>query len=117
MSVASFDLPRGLVAWLGVGNVEGVLLRRGFTFGTTEESLLLRAGVVGLRLPSLEVEVLPVAAGDTLIFATDGIRADFARGPARNCSPSAAAENILSRHGKATDDALVLVARYLWDRP
>ena len=113
MSVASFNVSRGLVTWLGVGNVEGVLLRRGFARAGEEESLLLRAGVVGLQLPSLEVEVIPVSAGDTLIFATDGIHSDFARGLARNHPPQKAAEKILARHGKTTDDALVLVARYL----
>ena len=117
MSVASFDVSRGLVAWLGVGNVEGVLLRRGFILGAVEKSLMLRAGVVGLQLPSLEVEVLQVAAGDTLIFATDGIKADFTQGAARKYPPRTAAENILTRHGKTTDDALVLVARYLRNRP
>jgi phosphoserine phosphatase RsbX len=117
MSVASFNVSRGLVAWLGVGNVEGVLLRRGFVLGGLEKSLMLRAGVVGLQLPLLEAEVLEVAAGDTFIFATDGIQPDFSRRPARKYPPRTAAENILARHGKTTDDALVLVARYLRDCP
>jgi phosphoserine phosphatase RsbX len=115
MSVASFNVSRGLVTWLGVGNVEGVLLRRSFTRAVAEVPLLLRAGVVGFHLPSLDVEVVPVSAGDTLIFATDGIHSDFARGLARNYPPQKAAEKILERHAKATDDALVLVARYLRD--
>jgi phosphoserine phosphatase RsbX len=112
MSIASFNLSRGLVAWLGVGNVQGVLLRRRLTRAVAEDSLLLRAGVVGLLLPSLEVEVLPVSPGDMLIFATDGIHSDFARGSILACPPRQGAERILARHGKATDDALVLVARY-----
>jgi negative regulator of sigma-B (phosphoserine phosphatase) len=115
MSVASFNVSRGLVTWLGVGNVEGVLLRRSFTRAVAEVPLLLRAGVVGFQLPLLDVEVVPVSAGDTLIFATDGIHSDFARGLARNYPPQKAAEKILARHAKATDDALVLVARYLRD--
>jgi phosphoserine phosphatase RsbX len=112
MSVASFNVSRGLVTWLGVGNVEGVLLRRSFPRAQAE-ALLLRAGVVGLQLPSLEVEVLPVSPGDTLIFATDGIHNDFARGLVLDCEPQKVAERILARHAKATDDALVLVSRYL----
>jgi negative regulator of sigma-B (phosphoserine phosphatase) len=115
MSVASFNVSCGLVTWLGVGNVEGVLLRRNFTRAVAEVPLLLRAGVVGFHLPSLDVEVVPVSAGDTLIFATDGIHSDFARGLARNNPPQKAAEKILARHARATDDALVLVARYLRD--
>jgi phosphoserine phosphatase RsbX len=115
MSLASFNVSNGLVTWLGVGNVQGVLLRRGFARAKEEESLLLRAGVVGLQLPSLEVEVLPVSAGDTLIFATDGIHSDFSGGSARTYPPQKAAEKILARYGKETDDALVMVARYLRD--
>jgi hypothetical protein len=34
---------------------------------------------------------------------------------ARNNPPQKAAEKILARHARATDDALVLVARYLRD--
>ncbi len=115
MSIASFNVSRGLVTWLGVGNVEGVLLRRSSTRPVAEVSLLLRAGVVGFQLPLLDVEVVPVSAGGTLIFATDGIHSDFSRGLARNNPPQKAAEKILARHARATDDALVLVARYLRD--
>ena len=118
MSVASFNRLQGLVTWLGVGNVQGVLLRRGATpLEATEESLLLRGGVVGVELPALRAEVLPVSKGDTLVFATDGISSDFDRKLARNYPPGKAATSILARHGKTTDDALVLVARYLQDRP
>jgi negative regulator of sigma-B (phosphoserine phosphatase) len=115
MSVASFNGPQGLVTWLGVGNVQGVLLRRSAASAAAEESLLLRAGVVGVQLPPLQAAALPIAKGDTLIFASDGIHRDFARGPARNHRPQKAAEGILARHGRTTDDALVLVVRFLWD--
>ncbi|HLW85236.1 MAG TPA: SpoIIE family protein phosphatase [Candidatus Sulfotelmatobacter sp.] len=117
MSVASFDVPHGLMTWLGVGNVQGALLRRGVASVVSEESLLLRGGVVGGHLPSLQAAVLPVSSGDTLIFTTDGVGVNFSRSLARNSPPQTAAENILAQHGKATDDALVLVARYLRDRP
>jgi negative regulator of sigma-B (phosphoserine phosphatase) len=116
MSIASFNVPQGLITWMGVGNVQGVLLRR-LLPAMAEESLLLRGGVVGVQLPSLQAAVLPICAGDTLVFTTDGISTDFDRGLARNHPPRKAAENILARHGKTTDDALVLVARYLRDRP
>jgi phosphoserine phosphatase RsbX len=115
MSIASFNLTRGLITWLGVGNVEGVLIRAKFTGAAAEVPLFLRAGVVGFQMPSLDVEVLPVYAGDTLVFATDGIHSDFAHGLARKFPPQKAAEEILARHGRATDDALVIVARYLRD--
>ncbi|HEX3472293.1 MAG TPA: SpoIIE family protein phosphatase [Silvibacterium sp.] len=116
MSVASFNVSQRLVTWLGVGNVLGVLLRQSVAPVAAEESLLLRAGVVGLHLPSLEADIVPVSEGDTLIFATDGIQSNFARGLARSHPPRKAAEIILARHGKTTDDALVLVAQFLAGR-
>ncbi len=110
MSVASFDVPAGLMTWIGVGNVQGSLVRLGPVLA--EESLLLRSGVVGAQLPRLQSATLRVNRGDTLVFATDGVGADFTRDLARSQPPQRAAESILARHGKATDDALVLVARY-----
>src|SRR5205807_2334892 len=55
--------------------------------------------------------VLPVAKGDTLVFVTDGIRGDFAEGVSALESPQRAADRILERHCRGTDDALVLVVR------
>src|SRR5438093_709986 len=52
------------------------------------------------------------AAGDTLIFATDGISSEFARGIPWGLSPQEIANSVCARHFKGTDDALVLVARY-----
>lgn len=116
MSLASFNTLHGLMTWLGVGNVQGVLLRSGIIAGLAEESLLLRAGVIGNQLPPLRAAVLPIAPGDTLIFATDGIQSDFVRGLVQNQPPQKAAQTILARHGRGVDDALVLVARYVGNR-
>ena len=116
MSVASFNVPRGLMTWLGVGNVQGILLRPAIATNLAEESLLLRAGVVGSQLPPLQAAVLPVAPGDILILATDGVSSSFAREFTQGESPQKAAQGILARHGKGSDDALVLVARYVGNR-
>lgn len=117
MSVASLRASRGLMTWLGVGNVQGVLVRLGPIMDPAEESLLLRSGVVGAQLPPLQAASLRVKPGDTLVLATDGIGADFTRDLARSQPPQRAAERILARHGRATDDALVLVARYRGEAP
>src|SRR5205823_2688246 len=77
MSVAVFDARAETVTWVGVGNVEGVLLRAQATTILGRESLLLRGGVVGGHLPALAAALIPVSRGDALIFATDGIRSDF----------------------------------------
>jgi phosphoserine phosphatase RsbX len=117
MSLASIQISHGLMTWLGIGNVQAMLLRWESKPVWLEESLLLRSGVVGIQLPpSLRAEVLTVFPGDLLVFATDGIRSNFGRELVWNVPPQGAAENILARHGLITDDALVLVARYLPDR-
>src|SRR5262245_42239001 len=113
ISVASFNTRHGLMTWLAVGNVHGTLLRNTVSFPQMEEALLLRAGVVGAQLPPLQAAVLPIGMGDTVIFNTDGIQNDFERTLAVSQSPQKAAEDILSRYAKSTDDALVLVVRYV----
>ena len=113
MSLASLDTRAHTLSWLGVGNVEAVLVRAQPARGPAREHVMLRGGVVGHDLPPLQVFTIPVAPGDCLTFATDGVRTDFitavvAGGP----PPARQATDLLSRYAKETDDALVLVARY-----
>jgi len=115
VSVALFDRADGSMTWLGVGNVEGVLLYADSGRRRGRERLVTRGGIVGSELPPLRAEVLAVAPGDTLILATDGIRSGFADDLAIDGPPQQLADQILARSGKSTDDALVLVARYLGD--
>jgi phosphoserine phosphatase RsbX len=112
MSLAAVDLVHGMMTWLGVGNVQGVLMRAGSKAGTVKEVLLLRGGVVGGQLPALQAAVLPVFSGDTLVFVTDGVRSEFLESLTPLESPQRAAERILKKHQSGTDDALVLVARF-----
>ena len=111
MSLASIDPERGMMTWLGVGNVQGALLRAGPNKPACQEPLLLRAGVIGSQLPSLQAAVLPISKDDTLIFATDGVRSDFAEGLSVLESPQRVADKILKKYSRGNDDALVLVAR------
>ena len=113
MTLASVNAVENTVTWLGVGNVEGRLLRRPAASQEGDESLLLRNGLVGLQLPALQAAVAPLASGDLLIFATDGIRTGFERGLNRAEPPQQLAEQIVVQHFNGTDDALVLVVRYV----
>lgn len=111
MSLATFSAIEGTVTWLGVGNVEGVLLHRD-SYGTVSQEVLpLRGGVVGDQLPLLLASIVPVSRGDTLIFVTDGIRLGFAD-ELKAESVQATADTVLANFARDTDDALVLVARY-----
>ena len=115
VSVALFDRADGSMTWLGVGNVEGVLLYADAGERRGRERLVTRGGIVGSELPPLRAEVLAVAPGDTLILATDGIQSGFADELMVEAPPQQLADQILTRSGKRTDDALVLVARYVGD--
>ncbi len=113
ISVASFTARDQAMTWLGVGTVEGLLLRAQAT-SPRRESLLLRGGVVGVHLPALAAEIVPVTPGDTLILTTDGVRSDFSNERlSHQDPPPKLADYILARWGKQNDDALVLVVRYL----
>jgi phosphoserine phosphatase RsbX len=112
LSLASIDGREHTVTWLGIGNVESRLLH-GRDLVPVSESLLLHTGVVGHALPRLAPQTLPLAHGDVLIFATDGIRRDFADDLLPRGSCHDIADRILQGSALGTDDALVLVARYL----
>lgn len=111
LSLASVDSAQGMMTWLGVGNVQGVLVRADAKNGNARESLLLRGGVVGSQLPALQGTVLPIAQGDTLFLATDGVRSDFSATLSALENPQRAADRILGQYRSGNDDALILVAR------
>src|SRR5256885_762901 len=113
MSLASFRTADSSMTWTGIGNVEGILLRARGDPDHPDASISVRGGVVGYQLPPLRAETLPVFPGDTLIMATDGIRSGFATGLAIENSPQEIAESILARFARGTDDAHIVVARYL----
>lgn len=113
MSLASYSARDSTMIWLGVGNVQGVVLQRPHKMHERRESLLLRGGVLGTQLPALTAAVVPVRWGDILILATDGIRSEFARNVIVTDPVKTIADRILTEHTKGTDDALVLVSRYL----
>ena len=116
ISLASFDCLRDTITWIGVGNVEGALLRGTSTARAGGESLLLRSGVVGHELPPLAASTVDVRRGDLLVMATDGIdhAAAGELAPVGSCAEIASA--IVDRCALAADDALVVVVRYLGAR-
>jgi hypothetical protein len=113
MTVAWMNAHEETIAWLGIGNVEGVLLRASANATPSRETILLRRGVVGYQLPLLHASVVPVMRNDTLILATDGIQSGFVNGLSPQDPPQQMADHILEKYGTQKDDALVLVARYL----
>lgn len=117
MSLAVVNAPERTLTWLGVGNVEGLLLRADIHDRPTREAVPLRGGVLGSHLPALRASVLAIRQGDTLVLATDGIREGFTEGLPLRDPPQQLADRILARFGRDTDDALVLVARVVGCAP
>lgn len=113
MAIASIDANRGRMAWLGVGNVQGILVRASPARPFAGESLLVRSGVVGHRIPPIVPAVVALEAGDVLALATDGIRSGFESSIVAGGDVRTTAARILKLHARATDDALVVVVRYL----
>lgn len=112
ITLASFDERAGTMSWLGVGNIEGTLLRADPGNDRRRESVMLVGGVAGHQLPGLRTNKLELWPGDTLILATDGIRGGYLDLVSISEPPQQLADHLLSDYGKGIDDALVLVARY-----
>jgi negative regulator of sigma-B (phosphoserine phosphatase) len=113
MSLAAFSARDEAMTWVGVGNVTGLLLRANQKVARPREALLSRGGVVGYHLPSLYPAAHSIYPGDILVFATDGLRGGFTEGVVLGEPPQRIADCLLDGYGRGTDDALVLVARYV----
>jgi hypothetical protein len=113
LSLAVINAVEGDLTWMGVGNVEGVVVRAAASANPRQECLLLRGGVLGHQLPSLYASIIPITRGDTLILVTDGVHSNFADALNVTDRPQLIADRIVAGYSKGSDDALVLVARYL----
>jgi serine phosphatase RsbU (regulator of sigma subunit) len=112
MTLASLDARANQLIWTAVGNVEAILYRVS-EGAPARDTIVPRSGVVGYQLPPLRVTTLPVSPGDVLVFATDGVDHRFVTEPLPRASAQNCANGLFDRYAKDTDDALVLVVRYL----
>lgn len=110
MSLAFVDLDEQTLTWIGVGNIQGYLLSKK-RFGS--ESIVLRHGIVGHNLTSLQASVLPISVGDVLIFTTDGVKGDFLNAIGSLNEPNEIVEHIATDNFKQSDDSLVLAAKFV----
>jgi negative regulator of sigma-B (phosphoserine phosphatase) len=113
MTLVAFDVVSRTMTWVGVGNIDGLLIRAHGGTGRAAESIMLRGGVVGHQLPVLRESELAVLPGDVLVLVTDGIDGGFRSTVSPTGTAQEIADRILSRHARPSDDALVLVARLL----
>lgn len=109
MTLAWIEPHTHVLTWAGVGNVEGILRQCGNAGRPRVERPLLHSGVVGSNLLEVRPRRVSIGPGDLLVLATDGIEAGFAEGLRLGDAPQTLADSILRKHGRYTDDALVLV--------
>jgi len=117
LMLAWLEGPGDSLSWLGVGNAQGVLQSGDPAQRLRQQTLVGRVGVVGRQLPPLHATRVPVAPGDVLVLATDGIRSDFPNAVDAQLPAQAIADAVFERCAKSTDDALVLAVRYLGAPP
>jgi serine phosphatase RsbU (regulator of sigma subunit) len=113
MGLAALGAEDNEMQWLGIGNIESVVCYAHPDARPRVRPLLSRGGIVGHRLPVLLASALPLARGDVLVLATDGVHTDFTGRLTSGEPVQGMADRILAQYAKETDDALVLVVRYL----
>jgi hypothetical protein len=113
MTLARVDFGAGILAWTGVGNVAADLVVKSATGIHVRSSARLSAGIVGYRIPEIwPAQTVSIRAGDLIMMTTDGIAEDHLEHIDFAAPATVIAEQILSKHAKETDDAMVLAARH-----
>jgi hypothetical protein len=112
LTIVALDTREETVTALGVGNVETVIFRGDAQARPQRESVLLRGGVVGYQLPLLQASEYPIAAGDVVVFGTDGVREDFSDLIVPADRPAQIVDRIMAKKFRGTDDGLVLACKY-----
>ena len=113
MTLARVDFGAGVLAWTGVGNVAADLVAKSATGIHVRASARLSAGIVGYRIPEIwPAQAVSIRPGDLIVITTDGIAEDHLEHIDFAGSATVIAEQILSKHAKETDDAMVLAARH-----
>ncbi|MCM2276745.1 MAG: serine/threonine-protein phosphatase [Oligoflexia bacterium] len=119
VTLATVDARLGLLRWAGVGDVEAMALHWNKGAIDPVGTLISERGVIGYRLPkSIQVSARPIARGDLIVMTTDGIDPGFrseliATPELASLSSIEIARAVLEKHGKSSDDALILVARVI----
>lgn len=115
MTVVAVDYRARTATCLGIGNVEAVLVRADPQAQPARETVLLRGGVVGYQLPTLQPSVHVIAPDDVLVFATDGVREGFGDHLSAREPLAQLVGRVLAENARGTDDALVLACKILGD--
>lgn len=111
MGLALIDFLEHTMAWICIGNVDGVLFISDEEDNMHTKRVVQRSGIVGYKLPLLQFSVFPISFGDVLIFTTDGVNSGYLEKIDLQGSPKEIV-NISSSFFKPSDDALIFAAKY-----
>ncbi len=113
MSLARIDLETSKLSWTGIGNVRANLVAKSVGGVQVRSSARLVGGIVGYRIPETRpAQVVSMRTGDLLLITSDGISEDYLDHLDFAASAVDIAEQVLAKHAKETDDAMVLAARH-----
>lgn len=113
ITLARIDFAAHTLSWIGVGNVAADLVAKSPSGIEVRSSALLTGGIVGYRIPdTLPMRAVPLAPGDLLVMATDGITDGHLDSINFAASAEVIVAQILGSHSRENDDALVLAARH-----
>jgi negative regulator of sigma-B (phosphoserine phosphatase) len=110
-TILTIDRQKSLLSWIGIGNVEGVV-RHFDPIASPTDYVTMRGGIVGYRIPEVQLSYLQLLDGDILALATDGIAVDFVSALSPVHPPEVLADRILQQYAKPIDDALILIAHW-----
>jgi phosphoserine phosphatase RsbX len=118
ITLARIDFDVDTLSWTGIGNVSANLVAKTPIGIELRSSARLAGGIVGYRIPeTIRTQAVPIRRGDLLVMASDGVASDHLDSIDFAASATVIAEQILRRHRKGTDDALVLAARHRGSSP
>jgi negative regulator of sigma-B (phosphoserine phosphatase) len=113
MTLARIDFGSGTLGWIGVGNVTANLVAKSPSGVEIRSSLPLARGIVGYRIPeTLVTREVSIRPGDLLVIASDGITENHLDNIDFAASAAVIGEQILRKHVREDDDAMVVVARH-----
>ncbi|MCA2242146.1 MULTISPECIES: SpoIIE family protein phosphatase [Mycobacterium] len=113
MTLARVDFAANTLEWTGVGNVTADLVAKAPSGIQVRSSARLTGGIVGYRIPEIRpAQAVSIRPGDLLVMSTDGIGEDYLEHLDFSAHAVAIAEEILGKHAKESDDAMVLTARH-----
>jgi hypothetical protein len=112
-TLAIVDGDTGRMEWLGVGNVDGMVVRADPTTRPHTSGVFLCRGILGYQQPNIRPQdPLQLEDGDCIVIATDGVRGDLAADIRHETPVDRMATQLLDAHATPDDDALVFVAHF-----